>query len=324
MGGFPGGSFRADESPRGYLTYFKGLRRSRRHDLPKGCAGYLVKIPEGEHKMPRKRLTQLFPFLIPIRIRQRLLFYYASMRFDKNIYSRTKAPPLANTEFSASLPLRNTETGFDMIYQENKIFNLKLASDAVNGLLIKPGETFSFSLAVKGADKKTRYKDGLVMMNGRLTPAYGGGMCQLTDLIFLLFLHSPLIVTERHGHKIKDFPDLCGCGMPKGIDATVFEGWLDLKVKNTTRRTFQLNFDFSENEITGFLLSDCKSGCNYAVANGKVIYRRIGGKIYEEAEVIRIRSLSSTGEKNSEKLLYTNICEIGYTLPKEVEIIESA
>lgn len=267
--------------------------------------------------MPRKRLTERFPFLIPLRTWQRRLFFYAAMRFDKNTYCKKTAPPLSHIVCKTSAPLRNTETGFNMIYQENKIFNLKLAAKALNGLVIKPGETFSFCRAVKNADKKTPYRDGLVMMNGRLTPSYGGGLCQMTDLIFMLFLHSPLTVTERHGHKVKDFPDLGESGAPKGTDATVFEGWLDLKAKNTAPQSFQLCFEFSENTVTGFLLSDFPAAFDYEIANGRVFYEKKNGETLEHAEVIQKMLLRSTGELQSQRLLYTNVCKINYPVSME-------
>lgn len=274
--------------------------------------------------MARKRLTERFPFLIPIRTWQRRLFFYTAMRFDKNTYCKKFAPPLPHLVCKSSAPLRNTETGFNMIYQENKIFNLKLAAEAMNGIIIKPGETFSFCRAVKNADKKTPYRDGLVMMNGKLTPSYGGGMCQMSDLIFMLFLHSPLTVTERHGHKIKDFPDLGESGAAKGTDATVFEGWLDLKAKNTAAQTFQLCFEFTENTVTGFLLSDFPAAFDYEIANGRVFYEKKNGETFEHAEVIQRRLLKSTGELQSQQLLYTNICKINYPVAAEEDSNETA
>lgn len=264
--------------------------------------------------MPRKRLTERFPFLIPLRTWQRRLFFYAAMRFDKNVYCKKTAPPLACLVCKSDAPLINTETGFNMIYQENKIFNLKLAAKAINGLVIRPGETFSFCRAVKNADKKTPYRDGLVMVNGKLTPSYGGGMCQMSDLLFDLFLHSSLTVTERHGHKIKDFPDLGTSA--KGTDATVFEGWLDLKAKNTETQSFQIYFEFSENIMTGFLLSDFPAAFRYEITNGKVFYEKKNGEIFEHAEVIREKLLKDTGEVQSRQLLYTNVCKINYPLPE--------
>ena len=95
--------------------------------------------------MPRKRLTQVFPFLLPLRVAQRKVFFYTGMRLDGNAYAKTLHDELLPYKlFSADSELYNPNTGFDMTYQENKVFNLKLAAKTLHGLLIKPGETFSF------------------------------------------------------------------------------------------------------------------------------------------------------------------------------------
>lgn len=263
--------------------------------------------------MQRKRLTQLFPFLIPLRTKQRKFCYFLKMRFDKNTYCSVKSGcPLPFSVCSHQSCIYNQDTGFDMIYQENKAHNLRLGAAALEGLLIRPGETFSYSLAVKDADKNTPYKDGLIMRDGKLTADYGGGMCQLADLLFSLFLDSPLTITERHGHKIKDFPDPDGDCVLKGGDATVFEGWLDLKVRNDTNMTFQLTFSFPDNDIRGTLLSNEKDRYSYKAANGSVTLKQEQDGLYEEAQVVREKYLENSLE--STQLLYVNRCKINYEI----------
>ena len=106
--------------------------------------------------MKRKRVTELFPFLIPLRTKQRKFCFYLGMRLDKNTYCKARLEgALPYVVFEDSSQLYNTETGFDMVYQENKVFNLKLAAKELNGLLIRPGETFSFSQAIRYADRHT-------------------------------------------------------------------------------------------------------------------------------------------------------------------------
>ncbi len=100
--------------------------------------------------MSRKRLTQIFPFLLPLRVAQRKAFFYAGMRLDDHAYAKTLHDELLPHKlFSTDSELYNPNTGFDMIYQENKVFNLKLAAKTLHGLLIKPGETFSFWQTVR-------------------------------------------------------------------------------------------------------------------------------------------------------------------------------
>lgn len=268
--------------------------------------------------MPRKRLTQIFPFLIPFRAKQRKFCYYLKMRFDGNAYASEKGERLPYKVFSCTTDMYNEKTGFDMIYQENKVHNLKLGAAAMEGLLIRPDEVFSYSRATRFADKKTPYKDGLILRDGKLVTDYGGGMCQLTDTLFTLFLNSPLTITERHGHKLKDFPDPDPYAV-KGTDATVFEGWLDLKVKNETAQTFQLSFSFDEKHITGTLLSDKRDTFIYRAVNGKVAYKDEHDGVYEEAEVYRETRFAENNIFVSKTHLYDNRCRIGYELQERNE-----
>jgi len=173
--------------------------------------------------MKRKRITQIFPWLIPLRTKQRKFCFYLGMRLDGHKYCTTQsADRLPILVYESVCPMYNRDTGFDLVYQENKVFNLKLAAVTVDNMLIRPGDTFSFSRATRYADRETPYKDGLVVVNGKLTTAPGGGMCQLTNLLFWIFLHSPLTIVERHGHRLKDFPESTS-DAPIGVDATISE-----------------------------------------------------------------------------------------------------
>lgn len=266
-----------------------------------------------EHPMEqteRRRLTERFPWLLPLRVRQRRLCFYLGLRLDGEDYALRQAPPLGWELFSSTCPMYNVDTGFDMVYQRNKVENLKLAATAMDGLLILPGQTFSFCLASHRAGRQGRYRDGLAVVNGSLTTVSGGGLCMLSNLLFWVCLHGPLTIVERHGHSVRDFPEPPS-DAPLGVDATIAEGWLDLKVRNDTQDTFQLGVSFSPTHITGVLRTDRDPGFRYGVENGAVRYVRRGGKVFEEAQVVR----TCQGGEGAPALLYTNCCEIGYPLP---------
>lgn len=269
--------------------------------------------------MARKRLTQFFPALIPLRQAQRRLFCLLGMRLDRRRYAEIQwGAVLPQRVFAASCPLINPDTGFDLRYQWNKVFNLQLAAKKLDRLLIRPGETFSFCWATRDADKITPYRDGLIVVNGRLTTAPGGGLCQLTNLLFWLFLHSPLTIVERSGHREKDFPD--PGDQPAGTDATFAAGWLDLKVRNDTGRTYQLLLDFSGDELTGSLQADRREPVEYQVHNRDLRYYRQGDGVYQEVDVLQRRLSRLTGELLGETTLYHNRCRIGYPLPVGVTV----
>ena len=95
--------------------------------------------------MSRKRLTQIFPFLLPLRKWQRKKFFYFKMRADGYRYAQRKSEKiLPNLVFETSIPMLNGNSGFDMKYQFNKVYNLKLAAKTIDKIIIEPEETFSF------------------------------------------------------------------------------------------------------------------------------------------------------------------------------------
>lgn len=88
----------------------------------------------------------------------------------------------------------NENSGYDIKYQQNKVHNLKLAAATFHGLVIRPGQTFSFWRCARQADKKEPYKDGLILRDGKIVGEYGGGLgsfleSHLSSLRFLL-IHS--------------------------------------------------------------------------------------------------------------------------------------
>lgn len=269
--------------------------------------------------MPRKRITQIFPFLLPLRRWQRKQFFYLKMALDRNRYAKTVCPePLPHTAFESAARMVNESSGFPIEFQYNKVHNLRLAAQPLNGLLIRPGETFSFCRATRFADRDTPYKDGLVLQNGEITGAYGGGLCQLSNLLFWLFLHTPLTVTERHGHASEDFPSTTP-ELPVGTDATVSEGWLDLKVKNNTPFTFQIQIDFDKTDICGCIRTDEPLPYLYIVFNGSVIYFDRQTSIRRRASV-DCRRIEKATNRSETLHLYTSECSIGYPLPEEMPI----
>jgi vancomycin resistance protein VanW len=270
--------------------------------------------------MARKRLTQIFPWLLPLRKKQRLIWFYAEMDKDGNRYSSTQGQELLPYKlFEAKSLLYNYETGFDMVYQENKVFNLKLAAATLDKVLIRPGETFSFWRFVRHADKTEPYREGLIVKDGQLVTVAGGGMCQMSNLLFWVFLHSPLSVVERHTHALKDFPPPPS-EEPEGVDATVTEGWLDLKVRNDTDLTFQIHLDFDQQYIIGSLLTDENLPYVYEIVGRDLRYFRREGNIFEENSIYRQQLATADRKMLSEELLYKNLCQIGYELPEGTPI----
>jgi vancomycin resistance protein VanW len=144
--------------------------------------------------------------------------------------------------------------GVDMQLQENKRTNLDLAARRLNGIVIGPGETFSLWKLVGRPTAAKGYLEGLVLRNGTIQTGTGGGLCQLGNLLFWLFAHSPLTITERYRHGYDVFPDV-NRNVPFGAGATLSYNYIDLQVKNETGDAFLLDLWLDETFLNGVLRS---------------------------------------------------------------------
>ncbi len=275
----------------------------------------------GRDKMRRRRITEIFPFLLPIRKFQRKIFFYLGMFFDGNKYAKTKSQERLEYEiFQTESVIINKSSGFDIQYQINKEYNLKLASKTINGLIIKPNEVFSFWQLVRHGDKDQPYKDGLNLVNGQIVGSYGGGLCQLSNDLYWAFLHTPLTILERHGHVAQNFPSINSDDI-KGVDATISEGWKDLKVKNETNKTFQIIIHFLDGSIHISILSDFQANTEYEILNKNLEYYKRDDDIYEEVSLVR-RERNKDSKETKEVELYRNKTKISYKLEDHKKVLE--
>lgn len=273
--------------------------------------------------MKRKRLTQRFPFLIPLRKKQRKIWFHQKMKWDKNKYAnRYRSTYLPVTLFEAESKIINENSGFDIKYQYNKAHNLKLAAQTMDTLLILPGEVYSFYFCEKKTKHLGTYQEGLNLVDGKIVYSYGGGLCQLSNMIFWLLLHTPMTILERHGHEVAYFHAPIE-GIPIGADATISEGWLDLKFKNETSQAFQLKIYFEEGMMKGAVLSDEKPKKTYEILNQTVRYVQKGSDIIEEASVDRRTRDIETGEQSLDRLYVNKTC-IKYPLPAHTDVEKEA
>ncbi|MEI5909574.1 VanW family protein [Bacillus spongiae] len=138
----------------------------------------------------------------------------------------------------------------DMWYQENKVQNLSIAVKQLNKIVIKPGETFSYWKLIGNPNKYKGYVNGMVLFYGRFKPGIGGGLCQLSNLLYWITLHTPLTVVERHRHSYDVFPD-SNRTQPFGSGATCEYNYLDLQISNNTNQTFQLHVYLTDSHLVG-------------------------------------------------------------------------
>jgi vancomycin resistance protein YoaR len=125
---------------------------------------------------------------------------------------------------------RGTSTYFHSI--PGRVFNVNLAASRINGTLIPPGETFSFTQTLGDVSKLTGYKEAYVISGGKTILGDGGGVCQVSTTLFRAVLNAGLPVNERtaHAYRVGYYEQ----DSPPGLDATVYYPRPDFKFTNDT------------------------------------------------------------------------------------------
>lgn len=127
----------------------------------------------------------------------------------------------------------------------NRIRNIKVASSRFDGVLIKPGEEFSFVKTLGDVDEKNGYFPELVIKNGSTEPEFGGGVCQVSTTAFRAAINSGLKITARRNHAYPvSYYD------PQGMDSTVYVPQPDLRFKNNTPAYILIQVSIVGTEIT--------------------------------------------------------------------------
>lgn len=178
--------------------------------------------------------------------RRRLQWLFGGYRFARSFQSEL----LPHRYAAHRTPLLRRLKDVDMQMQYNKISNLRLAIKKLDGLLLQPGETFSFWKSVGKPTRRKGYKEGLVLFCGAFGPGVGGGLCQLTNLLYWMTLHTPLTVVERYRHSYDVFPDV-NRTQPFGSGATCVYNYRDLMLRNNTQQAFQLHLYLTETDLAG-------------------------------------------------------------------------
>jgi vancomycin resistance protein VanW len=185
------------------------------------------------------KLRSLLPksLKLQFRIAQRILS-------DKNVdfaSSNTKLIPFLNSITTSQEIKQGT-------FFENKTHNIKKASNNVALVQLLPNQIFSFWKIVGSPNEKNGFKKGRNIVNGKISEEIGGGLCQLSSIIYITALKANLEIVERYNHSVDIYKEEERF-TPLGSDATVVYGYKDLRIKNNFNFPIQFAFSFEDNNI---------------------------------------------------------------------------
>lgn len=199
--------------------------------------------------------------------------------------------------------------GIDPVSQYNKATNIGLACDAMCGLIIHPGETFSFWNLVGDTTEKKGYKAGRVIENHVLKPGLGGGLCNLANTIHLLVLDTPMEVTELHTHSDALAPDH-GPHKPFATGTSVNYYNQDFRFKNTTDQDVQLLVWTEDEKLFGEFRSEREFDTAYRLVEENHHFRKEGEKYFRVSKIYRETIDKETGDVITKDLLLDNHSEV--------------
>lgn len=269
----------------------------------------------------RKLLSQRHPALYFIAVWTRRFRRYADWYFDGKKYAGKRAEKLPYRIKKHQSVLLKKLGESDMQLQINKVTNLKIASKKINGIIVSPGETFSFCKLVGLPTSGKGYLPGMELSFGEARAGIGGGICQISNLIHWLVMHSPLTVTERYHHSFDPFPD-DGRVLPFGSGATVFYNYRDYQFTNNTSHIFQINLWFSEKCLEGELRVDTELDYAYHVYEKEHQFIKKDGQFFRKNEIWREKILKfKSGQVIARELITKNYARVTY-LPAGYEEME--
>lgn len=108
----------------------------------------------------------------------------------------------------------------------NRIQNIRVASGNLNQTVLYPGEVISMNRAFLPRTYANGYREAGAYSGGKVVPAIGGGICQVSSTVYNAVMNSGLTVLERHAHSMPV------SYLPLGMDAAIASGSKDLRVRN--------------------------------------------------------------------------------------------
>ncbi len=176
----------------------------------------------------------------------------------------SKSPQITETEVSSlgiNELIGTASTSFKGS-PPNRVHNITIGANGLNGVLLKPGEEFSTLSHLGVIDASGGYLEELVIKENRTIPEFGGGLCQVSSTIFRTAIYAGMKITERSAHKYR----VGYFEPPIGMDATIYDPAPDFKFVNNYKSHVLIQSRIEGTKLT-FDIYGTKDGRKIDVSN---------------------------------------------------------
>ena len=195
-------------------------------------------------------------------------------------------------------------TVFD-VGNTNRASNIALATKTLDGIILKPGEVFSYNKVIGNTTKEKGYKLGGAYVNGQVVQAYGGGICQVSTTLYNAVLYANLEIVQRYNHTY------AVSYVPAGRDATVSYGGKDFKFKNNRKYPIKIE-GVAKNGTVSISIKGIKEENEYEIQlESKVLSRTPCNTVYQN---------TNSMEEGKQKIIqkgYNGYKSITYKITKQ-------
>lgn len=155
-------------------------------------------------------------------------------------------PAAVTDEMPVDAPADAPIGTYSTAYSPNipRAVNVALAASRINGVVVAPGESFSYTRTILPRTTANGYVEAPVIVNKKYVPGIGGGICQVSSTLYAAMLAAGLPATERHPHSLK-----VGY-IPEGMDATVSGTTIDLRFTNIFEEPIQIQAVADQGTLT--------------------------------------------------------------------------
>jgi vancomycin resistance protein VanW len=189
-----------------------------------------------------RRLFRALPDVPRARLLQARMHARDLLRSDVR-FARVDTPHALPQRHAWTQVIHETPTA------EAKRHNLRLAADTLQRTRITSGEVFSFARVVGPPITARGFRAGRTLVGGEVAASIGGGLCQLSGLLYVAALECGLEIVERHPHSLDIYTDATRFA-PLGADATVVYGHRDLRFRNTLEVPIGFTCEVDAGQVT--------------------------------------------------------------------------
>ncbi|SCW70484.1 Vancomycin resistance protein YoaR, contains peptidoglycan-binding and VanW domains [Paenibacillus tianmuensis] len=142
---------------------------------------------------------------------------------------------------------------------EGRVHNVRSTAASLQDVLLKPGEVFDYAPFIERTERRFGFKEAPVIVNGKLVPGIGGGICQVSSTLYNAVLRAGLAVVERRNHSLPV------SYVALGQDATFATGHINFKFRNSTNHYLLIRTSSDERSVTVKLFGQTPPDITYEI-----------------------------------------------------------